>query len=39
MKNGIERTLREKVPEVTAVRDATDHAGGIAPYAPRSQSS
>jgi len=35
MKNGIERTLREKVPEVTAVRDATDHASGAAPYAPR----
>jgi len=35
MKNGIERTLREKVPEVTAVRDATDHTSGAAPYAPR----
>jgi len=35
MKNGIERTLREKVPEVTAVRDATDHTSGTAPYAPR----
>jgi len=35
MKNGIERTLREKVPEVTAVRDATDHASGAQPYAPR----
>jgi len=35
MKNGIERTLREQVPEVTAVRDATDHASGAAPYAPR----
>jgi len=35
MKNGIERTLREKVPEVTAVRDATDHTRGTAPYAPR----
>jgi len=35
MKNGIERTLREKVPEITAVRDATDHASGAAPYAPR----
>jgi len=32
MKNGIERTLREKVPEITAVRDATDHASGVAPY-------
>jgi len=35
MKTGIERTLREQVPEVTAVRDATDHATGAAPYAPR----
>jgi len=35
MKNGIERTLREKVPEITAVRDATDHTSGTAPYAPR----
>jgi len=35
MKNGIERTLRTQVPEVTAVRDATDHASGAAPYAPR----
>jgi len=35
MKNGIERTLREKVPEVTAVRDATDHASGAAPYMAR----
>jgi len=35
MKNGIERTLKEKVPEVTAVRDATDHASGSNPYAPR----
>jgi len=35
MKNGIERTLREKVPEVTAVRDATDHASGAAPYVAR----
>jgi len=35
MKNGIERTLREHVPEVTAVRDATDHASGAAPYVAR----
>jgi len=35
MKNGIERSLREHVPEITAVHDATDHASGAAPYAPR----
>lgn len=35
LKQGIERTLLESVPGVTAVRDATDHAGGTAPYAPR----
>jgi len=32
LREGIERTLREKFPEVTAVRDATDHARGEAPY-------
>ena len=35
LKNGIEKTLREKIPEVTAVRDATDHASGQAPYIAR----
>src|SRR5690606_7389138 len=35
LKQGIEKTLREKVPGVTAVRDATDHASGSAPYIPR----
>jgi Fe/S biogenesis protein NfuA len=35
LKQGIEKTLREKVPEVTAVRDATDHDTGAAPYLPR----
>ncbi|GAB2517215.1 NfuA family Fe-S biogenesis protein [Lysobacter humi (ex Lee et al. 2017)] len=35
LKQGIERTLIEKVPGVTAVRDATDHATGDAPYIPR----
>jgi Fe/S biogenesis protein NfuA len=35
LKNGIEKTLRERIPEVTAVRDATDHATGAAPYIPR----
>lgn len=35
LKQGIEKTLMEKVPGVTAVRDATDHASGEAPYVPR----
>jgi Fe/S biogenesis protein NfuA len=35
LKNGIEKTLRERIPEVTAVRDATDHETGTAPYIPR----
>lgn len=32
LKQGIEKTLREKVPEITAVRDATDHRSGENPY-------
>ena len=32
LKQGIERTLRTKLPQITAVRDVTDHAGGQAPY-------
>lgn len=35
LKQGIERTLMEKVPGVTEVRDATDHDTGTAPYMPR----
>lgn len=35
LKQGIEKTLLEKVPGVTAVRDATDHETGAAPYIPR----
>ncbi len=35
LKQGIEKTLLTKVPGVTAVRDATDHATGDAPYIPR----
>lgn len=35
LKQGIEKTLMEKVPGVTAVRDATDHDTGTAPYMPR----
>jgi Fe/S biogenesis protein NfuA len=36
LKQGIEKTLLEKVPGVTAVRDATDHDSGSAPYIARS---
>lgn len=36
LKQGIERTLLEKVPGVTAVRDSTDHDSGTAPYIARS---
>jgi Fe/S biogenesis protein NfuA len=32
LRQGIERTLRAKLPEITAVRDATDHSGGRNPY-------
>ena len=35
LKQGIEKTLMEKVPGVTAVRDVTDHDTGAAPYVPR----
>lgn len=32
LKQGIEKTLRNHFPEITAVRDATDHASGSNPY-------
>lgn len=32
LKQGVEKTLRERVPEITEVRDATDHAGCSNPY-------
>ena len=35
LKQGIEKTMMERIPEITAVRDATDHATGEAPYIPR----
>jgi len=34
LKEGIERTLRTHIPEITAVRDVTDHAKGEKPYYP-----
>ncbi len=32
LKQGVEKTLRDRVPEISGVRDATDHAGGEKPY-------
>lgn len=32
LKNGIEKTIRAQIPEVTAVIDATDHSQGENPY-------
>jgi len=32
LKQGIEKTLLTRLPEITAVRDATDHASGSNPY-------
>jgi Fe/S biogenesis protein NfuA len=35
LKQGIEKTIMAKIPMITAVRDATDHETGSAPYMPR----
>lgn len=35
LKNGIEKTLLAKLPQLTAIRDATDHSKGAAPYMKR----
>ncbi|MFT3806111.1 NifU family protein, partial [Arenimonas sp.] len=35
LKQGIEKTLKGRIPEISAVRDATDHSTGAAPYIPR----
>ena len=32
LKQGVEKTLRERIPEIVAVRDATDHSTGKKPY-------
>jgi Fe/S biogenesis protein NfuA len=37
LKQGIEKTLRERVPEITAVLDATDHGVGEKPYYARAE--
>lgn len=35
LKGGIEKTLLQRVPEITGVRDVTDHSTGHAPYFKR----
>lgn len=35
LKQGVEKTLRERIPEITGVRDATDHSTGSKPYYQR----
>src|SRR6185437_4145788 len=35
LKQGVEKTLREHIPEISAVRDATDHSSGKKPYYKR----
>lgn len=35
LKQGIEKSMMAKIPEITGVRDATDHSSGSAPYMPR----
>ena len=32
LKSGIERLIKEEIPEVTEVLDTTDHASGANPY-------
>lgn len=32
LKQGIEQTLKRNIPEITAVKDATDHQSGTNPY-------
>lgn len=35
LKQGIEKTMMAKIPQISAVRDATDHSSGSAPFIPR----
>ena len=35
LKQGIEKTMKARIPEITAVRDATDHSTGASPYIKR----
>lgn len=37
LKQGVDRILREQVPELTAVKDATDHDAGENPFYARSE--
>jgi Fe/S biogenesis protein NfuA len=32
VRQGVERLLRQRVPEVAGVIDATDHRAGVSPY-------
>ncbi|MFA5974572.1 MAG: NifU family protein [Elusimicrobiota bacterium] len=32
LRDGVEKVLRQQIPEITAVYDVTDHAGGENPY-------
>ncbi|MCP3679290.1 MAG: Fe-S biogenesis protein NfuA [Gammaproteobacteria bacterium] len=32
LKEGVEKQLRERIPQITAVQDVTDHEGGANPY-------
>lgn len=32
LKQGIETTMKQEIPEIRSVRDATDHSGGTNPY-------
>jgi len=32
LRQGVERMLRQAIPEITAVHDVTDHASGVNPY-------
>jgi Fe/S biogenesis protein NfuA len=34
LKQGIEKTMMAKIPQISAVRDATDHSSGSAPFIP-----
>jgi Fe/S biogenesis protein NfuA len=37
LKQGIERILKESIPELTEVVDVTDHASGADPYYQQSK--
>ncbi len=39
LRGGVETTLRARIPEVTGVADATDHASGSQPYYQRKSAS